>query len=351
MKILIPIISFGRAGGFRVLAKLANSWKSDGHDVHFVVYNKQIDPYYPVNAPVFWINNSGCIVDRSNNREQQLRIFSLWSIFQFLRNNIGNYDLVVANWNLTAYPVAIVAKEKGCYYVQAYEPELICHANYSPLGKIVLFILAKFSYQLPIRKIVNSSLYKNYKGIHTNHVIHPGIDFNIFYSRRYYRSENFNFTVGCIGRKESWKGSHDVEIAVERLQNEGLNIKLKAAFFLMNSNRHELVMPDGDDNLADYYRHIDILVAPGHIQLGAVHYPVIEAMACGTPVITTGYYPADDSCAFIVKPRNIDDLVEKIRFAYKNYEVAIEKSIQAKMRLTEFNWEVLSKEFLNICEQ
>ncbi|WP_341479706.1 glycosyltransferase [Clostridium algidicarnis] len=68
--------------------------------------------------------------------------------------------------------------------------------------------------------------------------------------------------------------------------------------------------PDGDDNLADYYRNLDILVAPGHIQLGAIHYPVIEAMACNVPVITTGYYPANDENSFIVPVKRPDKIAE-----------------------------------------
>jgi len=32
----------------------------------------------------------------------------------------------------------------------------------------------------------------------------------------------------------------------------------------------------GLNNLADFYRSLDVLAAPGHIQLGAVHYHADE---------------------------------------------------------------------------
>lgn len=42
------------------------------------------------------------------------------------------------------------------------------------------------------------------------------------------------------------------------------------------------------------FRSMDIMLAPGSVQLGACCYPVVEAMACGTPVVTTGYLLADN---------------------------------------------------------
>jgi glycosyltransferase involved in cell wall biosynthesis len=65
-------------------------------------------------------------------------------------------------------------------------------------------------------------------------------------------------------------------------------------------DRVEILTPASDTELSNFYREIDVLIAPGIVQLGACHYPVIEAMACGTPVITTGYYPADSTNSWIV---------------------------------------------------
>jgi len=38
-----------------------------------------------------------------------------------------------------------------------------------------------------------------------------------------------------------------------------------------------VVVPGNDTELADYYRSVDILIAPGTVQHGAPHYPVMEA--------------------------------------------------------------------------
>lgn len=51
------------------------------------------------------------------------------------------------------------------------------------------------------------------------------------------------------------------------------------------------VFPKNDEELAFFYRSLDILIAAGHIQLGACHYPVLEGLASGVAVIHSGYLP------------------------------------------------------------
>ena len=65
--------------------------------------------------------------------------------------------------------------------------------------------------------------------------------------------------------------------------------------------------PNCDSELADYYRSIDILIAPSFLQLGAYHYPVIEALACGTAVITAGYLPGNKYNSWILKNESIQE--------------------------------------------
>ena len=113
-------------------------------------------------------------------------------------------------------------------------------------------------------------------------------------------------------------------------------LKFKVAFNPVKYKNHELVHPDGDKKLADFYRSLDILVAPGHIQLGAIHYPVIESMACNTPVITTGYYPANDENSFIVPVKRPDKIAETIEMIINDYSVAINKAEKARKDIKQF---------------
>ena len=61
------------------------------------------------------------------------------------------------------------------------------------------------------------------------------------------------FIVGCIGREQAWKGSEDVAIAVEMLQNKGLDIDFQVAFLdhagedVYKYRDSSLVITVGDD--------------------------------------------------------------------------------------------------------
>lgn len=48
------------------------------------------------------------------------------------------------------------------------------------------------------------------------------------------------------------------------------------------------------------------------VQFGAPHYPVIEGMACGTPVVHTGYFPGNPDNSWVVAPEDPQALVEGV---------------------------------------
>ena len=61
MRILVPILSFGRAGGYRVLSELANNWVSRNHDVDFLSPDSSDEPYFPTKAEIRWVNGEGVV--------------------------------------------------------------------------------------------------------------------------------------------------------------------------------------------------------------------------------------------------------------------------------------------------
>lgn len=346
MKVLIPIFNFTKAGGFRVLTQLANRGKSFGYEVVIVCPLTKTKPYYPIDVEVYFINNNGDKTDNSYNIELSITE-KMISIYKFIKKNSINFDTIIATHYLTTYPALFGNFMKKIYYIQAYEPEFYNEKRNTP-KKYLLKTLAWSTYFFPFEKIVNSDLYKKYKNISTENVVEPGLDLNIFSQKKLEKTQKDFTVVGCIGRKEEWKGANDVGKAIEILHNNGVNIKFKVAFNAVDYPSHELVFPDGDSNLADFYRSLDILVAPGHIQLGAVHYPVIEAMACGTSVITTGYVPANNENSYIVPIKSPDKIAHAILEIINNREVALMKLEQAKKDIERFSWENVSNKFYSI---
>lgn len=351
MRILIPLLSFGKWGGIKVLTNLANYWTDAGHDVTFVVASKENLPYYPLKCHVLFIAKDGIGLNPEINAEPITIMEKLKSLYLFIKYNYSQFDSIIANYNLTAYPIFLASKSNNFYYIQAYEPEFTNEIK-NVFKKNIFKFLAWFSYFLPLKKIVNSKMYLNYKNIKASDIIFPGLNLNIYSPKILkYKAPNEKFTIGCIGREEEWKGSQDVAEAIKILHKQGYeNIEFIVAFNPVSYENHTLVYPDGDEKLADFYRSLDILVTPGHIQLDAIHYPVIESMAVKTPLITTGYYPANKTNSYIVPIKSPNSIVDAVVYIMNNYHEAIEKSNNAFETIEQFKWENLSDKFISIME-
>ncbi|MAQ36042.1 MAG: hypothetical protein CMO21_02295 [Thioclava sp.] len=289
MRILIPILGFGPQGGYRVLSELANAWIRLGHNCAFLVPSSSADPYFPTVAKILRCDPKGRIVDtRGDQRGSGLK--NIISLFSGLERIGKEYDVVFANHSLTAWPVrwSKVGKAKKFYYIQAYEP------NYYPFTRRpIKFALAKMSYLLNLRQISNSSSYKSV-GFRPLDIIPPGVDLSIFTPKSSpgsFRSQD-SINVGTIGRTEPYKGTATALMAYRHLRKEEPRLRMRVGFGNVAKADDITIVPiKGDSELASFYRSVDILVVSCVGQHGAPHYPLIEAMACGTPVVHTSYYP------------------------------------------------------------
>ena len=92
------------------------------------------------------------------------------------------------------------------------------------------------------------------------------------------------------------------------------------------------------------------MIAPGTIQLGAPHYPVIEGMACGVPVITTGYMPAttENDNAWIVPVRDAQAIAASVRDIILEPEQRCRRLANAIKSVQEFSWESVSTKMIDI---
>lgn len=218
------------------------------------------------------------------------------------------------------------------------------------IKKYARMSLAWLSYFLPMVRIVNAGVYFRYKNIRAKYLSLPGLDFDVFYPRKRSQKKDGQLIVGCIGRNESWKGGGIVVSAVNRLRSEGLDIRLRVAFVPLVGVEHELCEPESDQELASFYRSVDVMLTPGLIQMGAVHYPVIEAMACNVPVVTTPYFPATNECAYVVQPGAIGDVADALREIIVNYNLAEEKARRALDVVRPFDWALVVRNFEDILQ-
>lgn len=353
MKILIPIIAFGQAGGYRVLSELGSHWTAAGHEVQFLVDQRSSDPYFPTRAGILWFDHDGEV-----NTERRTGTgfaasgngLGIYRGMQRALRRIGaRYDVVLANHSLTAFPVwaAVRKRARRFYYVQAWEPEFYT-AERSWKSRL-LYALSRLSYYLPLTQIANAPIYLDHKDIRADDWIPPGLDAGVFHRRSAPPCfDGRPVVLGVIGRREPSKGTAYVLQAFEQLAARDPNIRLTVAFGNLpegwSHERAEVVVPQNDRELAAFYRSVDILIAPGTIQLGACHYPVLEAMACGTPVITTGYIPADTSTSWIVPIADADAIAEAVEAvrATPAHELAQRLDL-AHERTRPFHWDQVAE--------
>jgi glycosyltransferase involved in cell wall biosynthesis len=364
MKILIPVVSFHAAGGYRVLSELASAWTDAGHEVDFLVDERSPDPYFPTRARVLRFDRGGRVGSAPSTAGRFAESGNAPSIYlgmwRAIRRVGANYDLVLANHSLTAFPVALsragrAGRTRLFYYVQAYEPEY--YALLRGRKARVLEHLSRLSYRLPLVQIANAPIYVGHEHIRAKSWVPPGLDATIFRpgERTLPRSPQQGWVIGTIGRREPAKGTIYALQGFERLAARHPGVRLRVAYGNLpdgwHHDRAEVVVPRNDRELADYYRSVDVLLAPGIVQLGACHYPVIEAMACGTPVVTTGYLPADPSNSWIVPIEDGEAIAKAVEAVMAMGPEAMRSRTDRALAATErFHWPNIAREMMALFE-
>ena len=357
MKILIPVIGFGRAGGYRVLSELANTWIKYGHDVDFLCIDSSATPYYPTRANIIHVNELGESCNQVSARVDATRWRHVRSLFRGL-NSIGRYyDVILANHSLTAWPVAFSScgSAKKMYYIQAYEPGY--YAGAKNINGYVFAIGSALTYHFNLKRIVNSPLYYNYMNLKASVFVPPGLSLSKFKPGLGKRNleEAESIVIGCIGRNEPEKGTIYVLEAFKKLYAKDPRFRLRIACYgeMPNEWSHkncEVIVPQNDCELADYYRSVDILVASGTVQHGAPHYPVLESAACGVCVVTTGYMGATSDTAWIVENKNSDSIVSTILHIAQNDNLRLQKIAKFLDVIPTYSWDsvatIMLEEFL-----
>jgi glycosyltransferase involved in cell wall biosynthesis len=315
MKISIPVLGLMLGGGVRVIIKLAN-YLAKQHDVTIYSIYESTAPW-PYEGKLVHFVSRGSRWYRHSSPWVRAVVFLGFCFWYLLHGARGAHQ--IATHNLTVFPVcfgAIFAR-KSVYYIQAYESEIV---DKKGLVGFLLKTYCELTYRLPFTRIVNSNLYKNYGKLRAKHVLPPGIDLDVFYFKPR-EPLSYPIVLGVIGRREKWKGSEIAIRAFEILFSAGHDVRLSVCFGSSQCDMEpslsggiSISEPVGDIELSDYYRSVDILLAPGRLQFGAPHYPVIESLAVGTLVVTTGYFPSEATNAELV-PHTDDDSLLAQRFA------------------------------------
>lgn len=358
MKILIPILGFGHAGGYRVLSKLADELIHLGHSVDFLCTYRSENPYFPTRAAIKWIGEKGLITESKRNVGKKSNALSIQkNLTKALRKiRKDEYDVIIANHSLTTLPIKKAGLiNKTLYYVQAYEPDLYILSG--GLKNKILFYLSGLSYKMNLFTVVNAEIYLKYKKLTASKILYPGIDFNLFYPKEKKSSEEDNnkLIIGTVGRAEPYKGTRYIVEAYKKLKNKYQQVQLHVAFGNPQDFKNEkgifCFQPHGDDELGNFYRSLDYYICAGYVQLGAFHYPVVEAMSCGIPVITTHYYPANNDNAWLTEPHDVEQIVAEFESAKSDPNLKEKKIQKALNDVKQFEWSKVGKQLNRYIEE
>lgn len=349
MKISYLLLGFGKRGGTLVLYNFMDHLVSKGHEVYAVLPNKSIK----------W--EIGIWKDIIENEASSNRIVS------YLKNFLSHYnhdvnrlskglirnwvqsDITISTFCLTAYAGYYLSdKTVSLYHMQHFD-EIFFQSKKDKL-------IARNTYYLPITKISNSKWLKNLLQENFNqksYLLNPGIDIKTFKpylnpEEKYKKKKVWNI-LSYFNESDEWKGFEDAVKAVKKAREyfKTKNIKLNWNVYGIEipSKKYETEFqylgPVFGDELAKLYSQADIVLLASWYE--SFPLPPIEAMACGSLIITTRYgtedYVFDCENGLVCLPRDIDGIVGKIIQAIESPEKSLEMSLEGLNTAKKFKWE------------
>lgn len=286
MKITFVLPTLSLTGGIRVISIFAELLRKRGHSV-FVISLPRPQPSMrqqvksllrgggwispPENEPSFFDNLAveHKITDRYRPVEDK---------------DVPDADVVIATWWETAEWVAKLSPSKGAkaYFIQHHEV-----FDYLPQGRV------EATWRLPMHKITISQwlveLARTEYDDDQVSLAPPTVDTKQFYACP--RNKQSVPTVGLMYSTVYWKGT-DIALKAFSLAAEKIpNLRLVAfgteapsSELPLPANAEYVIQPD-QDKIKDYYSKCDAWLLASRSE--GFGLPIIEAMACRTPVIST----------------------------------------------------------------
>ena len=322
MKINFIIFSHKLTGGTRVVMELINGLAKRGHEVSLITIGKPKE--------LNWIDLKANIYYANRTVLEKVFGFLYRKVFGFqpwpeeetrkILNIMPEADINVAAISYSGFAVHRAERGVPFHYSMHYEPLVTEDRDKKKIIEQVFF--------LPIRKVVNSTWLvdqiRENTGQDVAGLVFPAVDHNIFYQQKRKRPKNKKdrIKVVSLAKYKWWKGTPDALKAIQIVRDSGYDIEFsifgnfdpKALSNEVKNIDFNFVGSLKSEKLAEFYNDADILISTSFFE--SFPLPQLEAMACGTPVVTTRFgtedYAFDGENSLVVEPQKPDDIAKAI---------------------------------------
>ena len=318
MKVTFLLPYAGLAGGIRVVAIYASLLSEFGHDVHVISVSRQ--PLTIKTVLRRLIKGEG--IHYPGKQKQGPSHLTMTDSFKWTilhhngpieNSDVPNSDVVIATWWKTAEWLDKLNEEKGkkVYFCQGYEVN-----ESSPRERV------EATYQLPFLQICVSSWIRNKISELTQRndqcVVMNGVDSSQFCSEPREKSTSTRF--GFVYSAASIKGT-DILLQALSLAKK-MNPRISAVCFSARKPSQSLQIPEWIEfhysptqkQIRDIYAQCDAWLFGSRAE--GFGLPILEAMACRTPVIATPAGAAldlvNDGNGFLVPHENPQAIVDRM---------------------------------------
>ncbi len=285
MKVVIPVGDLHIGGGCKLLVETAHALQNYGHDVELVM---------PQTGSVKY--ELACQLKRAPSLSKE---------------NIPGGDIVLPNFYSTFQPAYEAWAEQCIRFSMGFEPYWVPDQS-----------AALWTYQQPV-PIISISRWLDrqiFQHVHKRtRVVNPGVDRRFFHpspeaGEAKKRGEPAVILYIARDPKSGYalKGFDDFAASLNILQQsfrDGFVVHLicPEAPLSLSGIPYRVSSPKSEGEMAELYRSADLFVSSSWFE--AFSFPPLEAMACGTPVVTTNSGGVLDYCvhrknSLICKPRD-----------------------------------------------
>jgi glycosyltransferase involved in cell wall biosynthesis len=341
MRITFVLPHAGLAGGIRVVAIYAEWLKKRGHQVYVVSLPLQPIPLRRQIKSLLkgqgWLSNHE--PSHFDQRDVEHHILEQWR--PITEADVPDADVVIATWWETAEWVAKFSPAKGAkaYFIQHYEA-----LEGQPKERV------KATWSLPMHKITIAQwlvdLAQTQSGDNQVSLVPNSVDAKQFYAPP--RGKQSVPTIGMMYSRVKWKGCDTslkaFSIAAEKIHN------LRLVAFGSDLPSAELPLPSGteyaycppQENIKDFYAQCDAWLFGSTTE--GFGMPLLEAMACRTPVIGTPAGAAPELLAggagILVQPQDPEGMARAIEQVFQMTEAEWRAmSDLAYTKATDYTWD------------